>query len=79
MATHGTGLLISLVGGFGLLARLGLTGGLPGWVYLKLAIWLGLGMSPILLYKRPQTAKAVWFILIVLFISAAYTARYKPF
>jgi len=31
--THGVALLVILVAGFGLLARLGLTSGMPGWAY----------------------------------------------
>lgn len=40
---HGVGLLIILVSGFGLLARLGLVQGFPSWVWVKLGVWLVVG------------------------------------
>ena len=78
--THGIGLLISLVGGFGLLARLGIMhGGLPGWALAKLCIWiLFAGMIGVLL-KKPNLAKPIWFVMIVGGSLAAYLAGYKPF
>ena len=46
--THGIGLLLALVGGFGLLARLGVMHGtLPGWVLAKLGIWFVFGEAHI--------------------------------
>ncbi|MCG8459477.1 MAG: hypothetical protein MI919_24630, partial [Holophagales bacterium] len=33
--THGIALVILLVTGFGALAKLGITGGIPGWVWAK--------------------------------------------
>lgn len=77
--THGIGLLISLVGGFGLAARLGLVTGLPGWIYAKLAIWLFFGGITAVIYKKPQLSKLLWFVLIAVAGLAAYLAQYKPF
>lgn len=78
--THGIGLLVSLVGGFGLLARLGIGhGGLPGWVIAKLGIWLVLGGISTLVFRKPEWARAVWFLIFVLAGCAAYIAQYKPF
>jgi len=77
-SAHGVGLLLSLVGGFGMAARMGLVQGLPGWIYAKLGIWAVLALS-ISLAKR----KASWsFALVGLFSGlvalAAYFAIYKP-
>ena len=73
---HGVGLLIALVAGFGLIARLGV--GFPTWVILKLLIWITLGALPVLPAKRPELTKGTYGLLIALGIAAAYLARYKP-
>jgi hypothetical protein len=76
---HGIGLFLALVGGFGLLARLGLVQGLPGWAIAKIVLWLALGGLPVLVYKKPQHAKAIFIGIWLLTGLAAYLARYKPF
>ncbi|MES3038709.1 MAG: hypothetical protein V4736_12450, partial [Bdellovibrionota bacterium] len=40
---HGVGLVLLLISGFGLAAKLGLAQGLPFWVFMKLGIWLIVG------------------------------------
>lgn len=76
MITHGVGLLLALVGGFGLLARIGHAWPWGGWVFVKLAIWLFLGGATALAYKKPR---ALWGLTIALFAVAAFMANYKPF
>ncbi len=78
--THGVGLFLALLGGFGLLARLGIVqGGLPGWIYAKLTIWLIFaGMTGIVI-RKPHLAKTMWILSLVLGGFAAYLAGYKPF
>jgi hypothetical protein len=78
-ATHGTSLLLILVGGFGMLARLELPGGLPPWIHVKLTIWLLLGALLALPYRVPAASKAVWFGAPLLGLLSAYVALYKPF
>jgi hypothetical protein len=75
---HGIALLITLVGGFGLLARLGFGGGLPLWAIAKLGIWLVLGAMPAFLYRAPKQAKPLLFATLLLACLAAWTAVYKP-
>jgi hypothetical protein len=78
-ATHGLGLFIILLGGFGMLARLGIGhAGFPGWVWGKLAIWVVLGGLFMLPYRFPALARPVWILVPVLGILAAYMALYKP-
>lgn len=78
--THGLGMLISLVGGFGLLARIGILHGmLPGWVLAKLGIWLLFGGFMGALIRKPQWAKVLWPVIIILGGFAAYLAGSKPF
>ena len=78
--THGIGLLLSLVGGFGLLARLGIVqGGMPGWVWAKLGIWVLFAALVTVLVRKPSAAKPVWALTILLGAVAAYLAGSKPF
>lgn len=77
--THGMGLLLALVGGFGLLARLNIKFPWGGWVFAKLVIWLILGGIFSVFLRKPQVSKPLWGVLIVLFIAAATLANYKPF
>ena len=77
---HGTGVLLVLIGGFGMLARLGFRHGVsfPGWLWVKLAVWLLLGAALVLPYRRPALAKPLLLALPVLGGLAAYMAIYKP-
>ncbi len=77
LVTHGVALLLILVSGFGMLAKLGY--GFPLWVWLKLAIWLVLGAAIALIRRMPQHATLFWFALPLLGAAAAYLAIYKPF
>lgn len=78
--THGIGLVLSLVGGFGLLARLGIVhGGLPGWVMAKLGIWLLFAVLIGVVSRKPGWAKPIWPLIIILGATAAYLAGSKPF
>lgn len=77
--SHGVALFLVLLGGFGMLARLGLTSGLPVWVWIKLGIWLLLGALLVIPYRVPKLARPLWFFLPLLGIAAAAVAIYKPF
>ncbi len=76
--THGIALLIVLISGFGALARLGDVG-FPGWVLVKLVIWLVIGGIIVLIRKSPQLAAVLWVVLPLLGAFAGYLAIYKPF
>jgi hypothetical protein len=75
--SHGIGMLLALIAGFGLLAKLKL--GIPGWVILKVFIWIFLGLIPIFATRRPQSGIWVWTSAIILGTLAAYLAIIKPF
>ena len=79
-AMHGIALFIILLGGFGMLARMGMVRGmLPGWILAKLAIWVALPVLGMLAYRRPAYARTL-LVLIPLFGGlAAWIALYKPF
>lgn len=79
-ASHGLGLLLILVAGFGMLARLDLmAGGLPGWAWTKLLIWLTLALLFMVPYRKPEYSKLVWFGTAGLMLAAAILAHAKPF
>ncbi len=76
---HGVSLLLMLVGGFGLMARLSLTSfPWPFWIWPKILIWLLLGASVAFIYRKPALGKVLWFILPILGVLAASMAIFKP-
>jgi len=79
-AMHGVSLVIILVGGFGLLARLGIKHGegWPLWAYLKVAMWLLLGASIALVNRMPAKGKIFYLLFPVLGAITAAIAIYKP-
>ncbi len=74
--THGVALLLILISGFGMLAKLKL--GFALWVWLKLAVWLLIGVSIAFIRRLPAHATVFWFALPILGAVAAYLAIYKP-
>jgi hypothetical protein len=79
-AIHGTAVFLILLGGFGMLARLGIVqGGLPAWIYLKLGIWLILGGALSLVYRGAGFARMLLVGMPLLAVLAAAIALYKPF
>ncbi|WP_306522294.1 hypothetical protein [Gemmatimonas sp.] len=80
-SVHGVGALLILVGGFGMLARIGFKHGanFPGWLWVKLIVWLVLSAIVLLPYRKPALAKPFIFILPLLAGLAVYMALYKPF
>ena len=77
--THGVGMFLILLGGFGMLARLDIFLSWPGWVTVKAIIWIVLGALIAVIFRTPTLAKPHWWITIVLGGLAAYLAGNKPF
>jgi len=77
--SHGIAAFIILLGGFGLLARLGFSSmsSWPSWIWIKLAIWLVLTVIIILIKRMPELRTLLWFIIPILGGVAAYMAIYK--
>lgn len=78
---HGIGTLLILIGGFGMLARMGFKHGtnFPGWLWVKIIIWFVLGGVTMLPYRRPELARPAIILLPFLAGVAVYMALYKPF
>jgi hypothetical protein len=78
---HGLGAFLVLLGGFGMLARIGFEHGaaFPGWLIVKIVIWVMLAGSVVLPYRRSSLAKPLLLALPVLGGLAAFMAIYKPF
>ena len=78
-ATHGLGLFLMLLSGFGMAARLGLMANLPGWLFGKIAVWVLLGLAISLVKRKPQWIFANLLLIVVLGGTAATLAIFKPF
>ena len=78
---HGIGAFLILLGGFGMLARLGFLHGanFPGWLWVKIIVWVILSAVVLLPYRRPGLAKPFLLVLPLLAGVAVYMALYKPF
>lgn len=78
--THGIGVFVVLLGGFGALARLNVKGGspLPGWIIVKLLVWLAVAGLVVLPYRKPETARTVFWLLPALAVVAVSMALWKP-
>ena len=55
---HGAGLLLLLVAGFGLIAKLPY--GFEWWVIVKMILWLGFGAMPLIGKRGLMPAPAAW-------------------
>jgi hypothetical protein len=77
--THGVGLVLILLGGFGMLARLNMDWPWPGWVFAKVVLWLVFGAATAAIQRLGRAGSWLWYGLLVLGLVAAVLALYKPF
>ena len=76
---HGVASFLILLGGFGMLARLGIVQeGLPGWILLKLGIWFVLSAALTVALRTRFAARTVILAAPLLALTAAAIALYKP-
>jgi hypothetical protein len=73
--SHGLGLVLTIVGGFGMLATYKLVFG--GWVIAKLIIWLAFGGLIVMAKRKPEMGKMLWIVLILLAVVAGYLGLMK--
>ena len=78
MGFHGLGLLLSFVAGFGLIAKSGYHFG-NGWIYIKLFVWLCLGIYPVIFYRQKVNNKKPFLILLSLLVLGILAVEYKFF
>jgi len=79
-AFHGISLVLALVGGFGLMARMQLKFSQNGWLWGKLIIWLVVGALLAFIYKSPQSSKTKWIpAVLAVALIALWLVELKPF
>ncbi|WP_413292948.1 hypothetical protein ACLSU7_16245 [Bdellovibrio sp. HCB185ZH] len=78
-ATHGMGLLFLLIGGFGMLAKMGIMKQLPGWALAKLGIWVLMGAGISIVKRKGHIGWPIAILLFGLGTTAAILAITKPF
>jgi len=77
---HGVSIFLILLGGFGLMARIGIQHGepFPLWISIKLGVWVGLGAILWVGRRWPRSALILLNGVFVLAAVAAYVAVHKP-
>lgn len=78
MLFHGIGLFVAFVAGFGLMARAGYSFA-SGWVWVKMLVWITVGVYPVVFYKQKSNSKLPYFGLLAALLVAIYFVEYKPF
>ena len=68
---HGTGLLLLLVSGMGMVGK-----NFAPWVFVKIAIWLALGGALVIVKRKLVPTFLAWTIVLVLGAAAAWTVLY---
>lgn len=77
MIWHGIGLLVSFASGFGMLAKMGIMGAMPLWVWVKIVLWLVLGFLPVLAKKKVLSGATVVKLAILVGAALGYMGYFK--
>jgi hypothetical protein len=76
--SHGVALFLVLLGGFGLLAKLYPGVSWPGWIYVKIGVWVLLGGVVALIYRKPALGRSLFIALPLLGALAAAMVFFRP-
>ena len=80
MMYSGIASLLVLVGGFGLLARLGMDmASLPAWLYAKIACWLVLSAIGGMAFRRPGLRGVLTLVTLLVVTAGVYLVYLRPF
>lgn len=74
---HGVGLLIVIISGFGLSARLGYMSDFPKWIYLKIILWLTLGGLIAFVKRQKLSPKIIFLVISIIVLLGSVTAVTK--
>jgi uncharacterized membrane protein len=75
---HGIGVFLILLSGFGMLARLGLTSGLPNWVIVKIAMLVFVAGVLMPLKRLPKLSFVFLTLVLIAVTFAGYVGSFKP-
>ncbi|PTY07229.1 hypothetical protein DB347_07940 [Opitutaceae bacterium EW11] len=78
MMVTGIASLAMLIAGFGLISKMGYSFS-AGWIWVKVACWIGLSMLPGMAYRRRERAGLFIVIALVLVLIAIAMVYFKPF
>lgn len=76
--THGVGLLLILISGFGMQATNPSIVGFPIWLILKIVIWIAFGGFIMLAKKTIINGFTAWVLITALALAAVYLAKTHP-
>lgn len=79
LIAHGLGMFLLLLGGFGMLATLGMHSPWPKWVLIKFGAWTALALLVFFAKSKPLAKPTVLFLGPALVGVAAWAALFKPF
>ena len=77
-ALHGVGLVVMVVGGFGMMARLKIEFPWPIWLFGKIGVWIVIGVLPMLAKRGVVRGMAGVLLAAALAGVSAWLAIYKP-
>lgn len=77
LISHGVGLLLVLIAGFGMLAKLGMMGGWPPWVWVKIVIWILVAVLPMVQSRFEKAPGYLFFLAPILGFVAAYAVLFR--
>lgn len=76
---HGVALVMILVSGFGMMARMHYSFGDNKWLFVKIACWLIMGGFTALAYKRIIPTNWLWWVGLSIAGTAVTMVVFKPF